>query len=59
MILAFGNGDGTFAQTLQTVPVGSSPHDLVTADFNGDGVPDLAVANQGDDTVTILLNKCP
>ena len=34
---------------------GQSPQALVTADFNGDGIPDVAVANQGAKTVSILL----
>jgi len=38
-----------------TITVGLSPFALVVADLNGDGIEDIAVANQGDDTVTILL----
>jgi len=42
-----GNGDGTFmaapALTTGTYPV--VPGGLVVADFNGDGIPDLAVVN--------------
>src|SRR6516162_4540243 len=38
-------------------PVGSYPHALVTGDFNGDGRPDLAVANQSSNTVSILLGN--
>jgi hypothetical protein len=34
--------------------VGSQPAALVAADFTGDGVLDLAVANSGSDTITIL-----
>ncbi len=34
---------------------GNSPDAVVTADFNGDGIQDLAVANQLDNTVSILL----
>lgn len=38
-------------------PTGSQPSAVVAADFNGDGAADLAVANAGDNTVSILLNN--
>jgi len=37
------------------VTVGNNPQALVTADFNNDGIPDLAVLNQADNTVSVLL----
>jgi len=46
-----GNGDGTFtASTIPTMPDGVTPifdrnSSLAAADFNGDGIPDLAVVN--------------
>ena len=51
-----GYGDGT-AVASETYPVGSAPLSVAVGDFNGDGWPDLAVANSGDDTVTILRNR--
>jgi Flp pilus assembly secretin CpaC len=45
----------TFPET--SFAVGSNPVALVASDFNFDGLPDLAVANQGDNTVSILLNQ--
>ncbi len=39
------------------VGAGSSPHSVTTGDFNNDGVPDLATANVGDNTLTILLGS--
>jgi tetratricopeptide (TPR) repeat protein len=37
--------------------VGTSPVGIATGDLNADGVGDLAVVNQGDDTVSILLGS--
>ena len=36
---------------------GQDPNADVIADFNGDGIPDVAIANYGDGTITILLGK--
>jgi len=52
-----GNGDGTFTATPISPSVGSEPQAIVAADFNGDGIPDLAVCNQGFSTVSILLGN--
>ena len=40
-----------------TIGTGTTPQGLVTGDFNGDGKIDLAVANNGDSTVSILLGN--
>src|SRR5258706_84557 len=45
----------TFPQT--SFAVGSNPVALASSDFNSDNLPDLAVANQGDNTISILLNQ--
>ena len=37
--------------------VGSKPFAMAAGDFNNDGTPDLAVANSGDNTVSVLLGK--
>jgi hypothetical protein len=53
-----GNGDGTFTPaTNSPAAVGNDPWSVVAGDFNGDGKADLAVANNSDDTVTILLGS--
>lgn len=50
-------GTGTFNPVTPdtTFVVGHYPHGITTADFNKDGLLDLAVANTADDTVQILL----
>ena len=54
--VALGNGDGTFRAPVSYV-TGGSPYQVVTADFNGDGRPDLAVVNGDPNTVSILLGR--
>jgi sugar lactone lactonase YvrE len=39
------------------VTVGVQPEYIAVGDFNGDGVPDLATANNGGDSVTFLLGN--
>jgi sugar lactone lactonase YvrE len=51
-----GKGDGTFTQGASPA-AGVAPQSVVIADFNGDGIPDLAVANSGDNNLTILLGN--
>src|SRR5262249_40572462 len=55
IFLGIGNGgqpDGTFRQAVH-VPAGDVPYEVVTADFNGDGNLDLAVASVGAGGVQI------
>jgi hypothetical protein len=40
----------------QTFATGSTPLSVAVADVNGDGRPDLAVANENSNTVSVLLN---
>jgi hypothetical protein len=50
-----GNGDGTFAEAPGSpYPVGTDPSAVVVADFNGDGNLDFAVANKGDNTISVF-----
>lgn len=48
-----GNGDGTFGSPMP-YPVESGPLAVAIADFDGDGNPDLAVANGVSNTVSLL-----
>jgi hypothetical protein len=50
------NGNGTFAAP-KVYNVGGFPFAVSVADINGDGNPDIIVANHNNDTVTILLNN--
>src|SRR5262249_27042960 len=43
----------------QSFSVGSLPQAIAVGDVNGDGKPDLAVANTYSDTVSVLLNTNP
>src|SRR6266446_3921927 len=53
-----GNSNITFTEaTNSPIAVGQSPVAIATADVNGDAVPDLAVVNQGDNSVSILLGS--
>jgi hypothetical protein len=53
--ICFGNGDATF-QPAQNLALGSAPTDIITADFNNDGLADLATSTPGALGVHVLLN---
>jgi Flp pilus assembly secretin CpaC len=51
-----GNGDGTFTSALNSpLATGQAPTAVAIADFNGDGVPDLAVTDPQTDSVSVYL----
>ena len=53
-----GNGNGTFqAQQTFSTGTGSYPESVAVADVNGDGKPDLIVANFAGDNVGVLLGN--
>ncbi len=55
VFVALGNGDGTFAAPV-LYSVGSDPRDVAVADVDGDGLSDIASANNGDGTISLLMN---
>ncbi len=50
-------GGTTTTLPFQQFTVGVGPVSMANADFRNMGVQDLAVVNQGDDTISILLNQ--
>jgi Flp pilus assembly secretin CpaC len=53
-----GNGNATLTEaTNSPISVGQQPVALATGDLNGDGIPDLAVVNQVDNTISVLLGS--
>ncbi|WP_263359897.1 FG-GAP-like repeat-containing protein [Acidicapsa ligni] len=57
LTILLGKGDGTFTPTATSPAVGQSPTAIVVADFNGDGILDLAVSIYNQSNLTILLGK--
>src|SRR5216683_1579020 len=52
---ATGKANGLFTEAPGSpYAVGNNPSSVVVADFNGDGFLDLAVANQGDDSISFF-----
>jgi len=56
VLLFLGRGNGTF-QAPVSYGTGTIPVSVVVSDFNGDGRPDLAVADEYFTKVTVLLSK--
>src|ERR1039458_9200554 len=53
-----GNGSGGFTPASGSpFAVGTGPNSVAVGDFNGDGKPDLAVANSSSNNVTVLLGN--
>jgi hypothetical protein len=53
-----GNGDGTFGTVAAPrfdFPAGTNPTSIAIADFNQDGIPDMAVTATGDNALAVLI----
>ena len=53
LILTYHNKNGVLEQAHE-MPVGNSPREMVVADFNADGQPDVAVVNRQSSDISIL-----
>ncbi len=54
--ILLGNGHGAFSTpTPATIDTETNPAAILSTDFNNDGVPDLAVVNEGSDSVSVFL----
>ena len=51
-----GKGDGTFEDAVM-YPIGFHPHAACVADFDGDSHLDIAVTNEIDQSVSLLLGN--
>lgn len=58
--ILLGNGDGTFTAAPSSplvLPSGANPASIAVGDFNGDGFSDLAVVNEGANTISVFLGN--
>ena len=63
-VLVLGSSTTVGAQTVSFIArrdfvTGNRPVSVAVGDFNGDGVEDLAVANNGSNNVSVLINNTP
>lgn len=59
LVSAVGVGPSPAFAAQQAVAAGTAPVSVAVADVNGDGKPDLIIANNGSNTVSVLLNTTP
>ena len=59
VVIVPGTGKGTFGPPSDSIGQTYIPLILETADFNGDGLPDLIADNVFSGSVTVMLNQTP
>jgi hypothetical protein len=57
VVVLLGNGDGSFQPAVTYASGGADSWSLAVGDVNGDGKPDVAVANSASNTVSVLLGN--
>jgi hypothetical protein len=56
-VSGFGTSGQPLFATPVSYPVGTTPVSVTITDLNGDGIPDLLVANQGSNDVSVLFGS--
>src|SRR6202012_6049936 len=52
------NGNVTYTEaTSSPIAVGNTPVAIAAGDLNTDGIPDMAVVNQADNTISVILGS--
>jgi hypothetical protein len=57
ILIVAGKEDGTFVTPLATVPLSNPASQAFVADFNGDGLPDIALGSFGDPGPLYVASK--
>ncbi len=55
--ISITDGVPTFAQSPETYFVGTAPASVTVADLTGDGIPDMLVADQGSNDVSVIFGS--
>jgi FG-GAP-like repeat/Bacterial pre-peptidase C-terminal domain len=55
--ISINDGVPTFAPSPETYFVGTAPASVTVAEINGDGIPDMLVADQGSNDVTVIFGS--